>query len=218
MANCSENLYVIRYTDVAKGTISVVKSSLVTDVVDITLVGKTRKEYGEVFNENILHLLEGFAAPEASSDVTGNTPDLTMTFADLLANPAIGQRWFNSTRNRSQFFDGDGWVAMSNNSDVAAISGVIYTGTQLPRPMSADGYLYPYSECIWSVSPYGFYVDEILYLTFGEIDYMTCKTDATGLVTVEFTFVGNATVFGGLANFMIVGIKGNANLGTIDTP
>lgn len=216
MANCSENLYVIRYTDVAKGTISIVKSSLVTDVVDITLVGKTRKEYGEVFNDNILHLLEGFSCPEDATDVDGNTPDATVAFAELLTvRPVIGQRWYNSTRKRSHFYDGDGWVAMTNTKDVIGISGIMQSGNFLPNPVDVNGTPVPYSECIWSVSPYGFYVDEFLYFTYGEIEYMKCYATALGQVFMEFRFVGSASVHQGLVNYTIIALKGNTNIGTI---
>lgn len=215
MANCSENLYVIRYTDVAKGTISIVKSSLVTNVVDITLVGKTRKEYGEVFNENILHLLEGFSCPEASSDATGNTPDATIAFAELLTvRPVIGQRWYNSTRKRTHFYNGDNWVAMTNTTDVIGISGVIQSGSYLPHPLDG-GTPVPYSQCIWSVSPYGFVTGTSPSYTFGEIEYMKCYATALGQVIMEFRFIGESTVRQGKANYTIIGLKGNTNIGTI---
>ena len=59
MINCSDNTYYIYYTDASSGAIAIpiAKSSLIQDI-DVTLVGKTRLEYGEVFNENMLHLLE----------------------------------------------------------------------------------------------------------------------------------------------------------------
>lgn len=58
MANCSDNSYVIYYTNLDQGTIQIQKSALITDELDIALIGKTRLEYGEIFNENLLHVLE----------------------------------------------------------------------------------------------------------------------------------------------------------------
>lgn len=48
MINCSDNTYVIFYTDTASGAISIPKSALDQETLDIALVGKTRLEYGEM--------------------------------------------------------------------------------------------------------------------------------------------------------------------------
>lgn len=207
--NCSDNIYVIKYTDPAKGTITVTKSSLVTNLLDITLVGKTRREYGEVFNENILHLLEGFACPENLS--TPGIPDYTIAFGELLQRPSIGQRWYNSTQKRTTIYNGSVFVPLSLDSDVAGVSGVIASGHYLPLPVGVDGRIFTYQECSWCVSPFSF----IDGSTYGEIEYMNCTTTSGGLVTAQYRFVGESSLRNGLANYMIIGLKGNNNLGAL---
>ena len=95
MINCSDNTYYIYYTDASTGAIAIpiAKSSLDQTTIDIALVGKTRLEYGGIFNENLLHLLESFASESADR----LTPDQTKTYLQLLDNPVVGQFWYNKT-------------------------------------------------------------------------------------------------------------------------
>ena len=50
MANCSDNTYFIYYTDEAKGSIAIPRGALIQDKLDIALIGKNRKKYGQFFN------------------------------------------------------------------------------------------------------------------------------------------------------------------------
>lgn len=63
------------------GTVDAAKTSL-------TLVGKNYPGYGEIFNENIVHLLDNFAAP---------TPP---------RNPLTGQIWYNTSTNKLNVYNG----------------------------------------------------------------------------------------------------------------
>lgn len=211
MANCADNVYVIKYTDTAKGTITITKSSLVTNLIDIALVGKSRLDYGEAFNENVLHLLENFSAPELSGS-PGN-PDTSVTFGTLLTNPVQGQKWWNSTVKRLFVFSDGVWLAQARGSDVAGNWGTISNGGFIPRPVGSDGYVFPYNECSFVVSPHSY------TSTAGssnlpsdiEVDYMRCFVEANGKVTMEFRYRGESSLRSGYANYQIIGIRGEAN-------
>ena len=213
MANCSDNVYVIKYTDKSKGTITITKSSLVTDLVDIALVGKTRLDYGEVFNENILHLLENFACPSQIGNP--DAPDTVTAFGTILSNPIDGQKWFNSTSLRLYVYNGteEIWVPYANQTDVAGNSGIIAHGSYLPRPVAMNGYVFPYSECSFVVSQHSSRsVAEDGYLPVNtEIDYLRCFVGSDGLVTVQFRYRGESAIRAGYANYQIIGIRGEAN-------
>lgn len=209
MANCSDNTYVIRYTDSQKGTISIGKSALITDELDIALVGKTRLEYGQIFNENVLHLLEKFACPEDA--INRGTPDFDVAYGELLERPIEGQIWYNSTQNRPYVYDGVNWLPLGTLDDVGGNHGVIAHGLPLPRPVSpVTGYEFTYAECSWTVSPFN---------TEGEVDYMRCLSDpATSVVTMEYRVAGEADLQPGYVNYQIIGIRGNNNLGIVQNP
>lgn len=207
MANCSDNTYILKHTDSNKENIIVAKSALITDEFDIALIGKTRLEYGEIFNENVLHLLENFACPEDAGD-PGN-PDTAVAFGLLLENPTEGQLWYNSTNERPYFYDGTNWVPLTRYDDVAGNYGVIADGGTLPQPTNNSGYVFPFEECSWVVSPFHY---------SGEIDFMECFTDDQGNVTMKYRITGSGTLTSGLANYQIIGIKDNTSIGTPPTP
>lgn len=213
MANCSDNVYVIKYTDKSKGTITITKSSLVTNLVDIALVGKSRLDYGEVFNENILHLLENFACPSLSGDA--DAPDTTVAFGTLLSNPVDGQKWFNSTNKRLYIYNANTalWVPQAKQSDVAGNSGIIAHGGYLPRPVGSDGYVFPYEECNFVVSQHSSrsVATDGYMPSDSEIDYMRCYVSADGQVTMQFRYRGESSLRNGYANYQIIGIRGETN-------
>lgn len=205
---CNDNTYVIYYTDSRKGTIQIPKRSIISNVLDITFVGKNRLNYGEAFDENMLHLLEHFAAPESATNP--NNPDTDVTFGTLLENPTEGQMWYNITRKRLYVLNNVGiWLPLSNNDDFGGNSGVILNGQQIPLPISTiTGQAFTYAECSWNVSPFYFP---------NQIDYMECFTNSTGVVTARYKLHGSGTLTPGYANYQIFGIKGNINQG-FNTP
>ena len=212
MANCSDNVYVIKYTDKSKGTITITKSSLVTNLVDIALVGKSRLDYGEIFNENMLHLLENFACPARSNNI--DAPDTDIAFGNLLSSPVNGQKWFNSTNERLYIYNlnQELWIPLANSNDVAGNSGVIAHGEFLPRPVGRDGYVFPYSECNFVVSQHsGASSGDSSAPPSTEFDYVRCFVSANGQVTMQFRYVGESTLRNGYANYQIIGIRGESN-------
>jgi hypothetical protein len=205
---CQDSSYQIRKTDKNQNPITVLRKQLDTDSLDIVLIGKRREEYGEVFNENALFILENFASPEDPSD-PGN-PDTSNTTNTVLSRPTAGQFWYNSTNQRIYFYTGIAWKPLQQIGDVAGNSGTIADGEQIPRPVSSlTGYVFPYSECSWVVSPSGY---------DNGIDYMQCYTDAQANVTFKYQELGSETLKSGIVNYQIIGIRGNNNLGDQTTP
>jgi len=203
---CFDQTYVIQYTDASKGTISIPRKAFINDEVDITLVGKDRIEYGEEFDENLLHLLENFACPElVGSNPIEPDPDFSLD--TLLENPIEGQTWYNSTKERHYVYDGAMWVPLGTNDDVGGNRGVILSGMALPKPVSpVTGYEFDYPECSWNVSP--FYIP-------GEVDFLECFTDSNAVVNMRYRLTSGATIYDGYANYQIIGIRDNNNQGDV---
>lgn len=135
-------------------------------------------------------------------------PDLSQTTDTLLSNPTNGQFWFNKT-NRHMYIWSDGqWVPITNRVDYAANWGQISHGQTLPNPVSSDGYVFPYDECIWSVSP----------AVLGNFDTFICFADLQGLVTSQYRVLGSTNFVDSIANYIIIGIRGNRNKGVTIAP
>ncbi len=69
----------------------VVEDGTIDSTFDIKLIGKNYAGYGEVQNENFVHLLENFAGGSAPSKKT------------------TGQIWFDSSVSKLKFYDGANW-------------------------------------------------------------------------------------------------------------
>lgn len=72
-------------------TLATVEDGTINQVTDLKLVGKNYAGYGEIQNENFVHLLENFSG-------TSSPP-----------RPLSGQIWFNSATSKLQFYDGSKW-------------------------------------------------------------------------------------------------------------
>jgi hypothetical protein len=68
-------------------TLTVVEDGTIDSTLDIKLIGKNYAGYGEVQNENFLHLLENFSGDSAPP------------------RPTSGQLWFDSDKNKLKFYD-----------------------------------------------------------------------------------------------------------------
>lgn len=187
--------YNVKYTDTAKTPIVLVPKDINSDL-DVTLFGRTRLRYGREMNENLLHLLEHFSCSEDPENI-GN-PDLSVSIDSLLENPVEGQLWLNSTQQRPFFWDGTEWVPLSLSGDYAANSGVILHGEYIPRPVSQDGYIFPYSECKIIVSPANVPVRATL---------VWCYANSSGRVTMLYRDGISPSSVPGCANYFIFGIK-----------
>ena len=200
--------YNVKFTDKNKLPIEIAEDAINIDN-DVTLFGRKKLEYGEDLNANLLHILENFASQEDSENPGNPDTTATSTIADtakkLLTTPVQGQLWWNKTQNCMFSWDGTEWVAMSMKGDIAVNWGTLCDGEQIPKPVSASGYIFDYSECVWIVSP---------KFTSGNFEYVLCYTDENAVVTMQYGIEGGATRQG-VASFMIVGLKGNFNLGSI---
>jgi hypothetical protein len=78
-------------TSVADGTID-------TAATDIKLVGKNFTGYGEIINENYVHMLENFASTTAPT------------------TPMVGQIWWNTTLGTLTVYDGTQFKAVSSST------------------------------------------------------------------------------------------------------
>jgi len=209
--------YSIKFTDVNVTPIIINQGDLNVDATSVALFGRINLEYGDLLNENLLHLLEHFTCPEDPEDP--NTPDLTVALYNTLENPTVGGIWFNSTQKSPFIWDGTEWQPLGSTADYGANSGQIYHGQQLPLPVSASGYEFSYNECVWVVSPSG--IDLTGELNPG-FSYMVCTTDANGVV--NHTYSVNVTngpptpPVLGIANYIIIGIRSNVNIGEYIPP
>lgn len=196
--------YQVYYTTEDKTPIIVPRSSVVATSGDIVYIGKNRLEYGEVFNENVLHLLEHYAAPEDPNKA--GFPLLSGVIAPLLSKPTVGQIWYNKTKGSPAVWNGISWIGFEQNDTVSGNSGVVLHGQQLPRPVSVDGYTYDYSECSWVVSPFGFSEPE-------RIIFLSCYTDSQARVNMQYRRAGNPALINGYATYQIIGIRDTKNHG-----
>ncbi len=107
---------------VADGTID-------TDATNLKLVGKNFTGYGEILNENYVHMLENF------SNTTAPTSPLT------------GQIWWNSDVGVLNVYDGTQFKAVSSSTvDVAEPTGAVEGDLWWN---SADDQLYVYNGTVW---------------------------------------------------------------------
>lgn len=196
--------YNVKYTNNNKPDIVVPSESERADALSVNLFGRAFLEYGEQLNESLLKLLENCACPEFESNP--GRPDLTK--GERLSNPVEGQLWFNTTQKLFFYWNLDDWIPLSTRSDVAANWGEIAHGESLPRPVNLiNNYEYPYSQCIWMVSP---------QTVPSRFNYYVCTTDGNAVVTMLYRTVGDLVPTAGVANYLIIGIKNNSNAGTID--
>lgn len=199
--------YNVRYTDNQKTPIQVDEAQMTVGVAPIPQFGRAFLEYGEQLNKVMLNLLERFACPE--SGLTPGTPDLAIATSDTLQTPTEGQLWLNTTTGTLFVYDGAQWIPLYKKSDLAANWGVIGDGGQLPRPVASDGYVFPYSECIWSVAP---------HQINSTLNMMTVFTDGEANVTAKYRQSSDSEVVSTYVNYLIIGIRGNQNQGTIVPP
>ena len=93
-------------------TIAVVEDGTIDSTLDIKLIGKNYAGYGEVQNENFVHLLENFAG--------GSAPP----------RPVGGQIWYDTTTKKIKFYDAASarWRTAGGAESVAGPTGPIGLG------------------------------------------------------------------------------------------
>lgn len=113
---------------------------------NLTLIGSGSLRYGEDHNENFLHLLENFAAPEktttGSPAVGTGEPDWPEHMDP--AKAVKGQLWYNSTRGQIMVYDGSAWsvstkiLAQTSEPDTAE-TGDMWYDTSINELMVYNG-------------------------------------------------------------------------------
>lgn len=81
-------------TEIVAGGLS--DGAVDTSATSLTLIGKNYAGYGEILNENLVHLLENFASP--NSGAASGPP-----------NPLAGQLWWDTTNNILRVYSGTSW-------------------------------------------------------------------------------------------------------------
>src|SRR6185312_14286362 len=194
----TNSTYEINFTDNDPAKTITIQEENIDTSTDLVLFGRKRLQYGSDMNQNLLSLLENFACPENPNNP--GTPNLTRSNGKL-ADPLIGQFWYNETTKLPYVFTTAGWISLLSSSSIASVWGIITHGQQIPQPVGDDGYVFSYAECVWIVSP--FTID-------GEIFNYTIDTSSTGVVTAQLN--GGSSL---VVNYLIVGIKHNLNAGTL---
>lgn len=211
MTQCGNLSYTIRRTEKDnpdKPDIVIDKGDINQDTA-ITILGKRRREYGEKFNENILHLLENFSCPASNPNdqIFEQVPDTSATNnPTAFESPLEGQLWNNKSINRIYYWGQINsqyrWVPLGQINDIAGNSGQLQDGEALPKPVSQiSGEDFNYDECSWNVSP-AFYPDDI--------DYMVCRTTEDGndiKLEMKYRLPGSSEMISGIANYQIIGVK-----------
>jgi len=90
--------------------LTIVPDRQVDTTTSLRLLGKNYTSYGEIMAENLVQMLEHFAAPVAP------------------ANPMYGQLWFKTTENIVYIFTTEGWAPLGGWQTIGGIDTGFETG------------------------------------------------------------------------------------------
>jgi len=93
-----------------------VEDGTVTQTLDVKLIGKNYAGYGEIQNENFIHLMENFAGAQSP------------------VNAISGQLWFDSVNKRLKFYTGDQIAGVK----IWKSAGGVEYGTEPPNASQGD--------------------------------------------------------------------------------
>lgn len=210
--------YLLYKTD--KNQLPIIVNRLVEDneQLDITLIGNRVKEYGESFHNNLLSLLENFSCPALNplDPITKQTPDTDNTTDNRLSKPTEGQLWHNNSVNKiyvyeiTNVFDNIGkWTPLTGLDEVAGNYGQLESGQSIPQP-EFNGYVFPYEECSWVVSPFN-YLSEIEEMECGTNETLDGDTITNVEVYCRVKHLGQSTWTYYPVNYQIMGIRENSS-------
>lgn len=205
--------YEVKFTNINTSPVTVVEGEVDSTTLDLALFGRINLEYGELLNENLLHLLENFSCKSAGTQP--NAPDTGYAYASVLNNPTEGQFWFDTTNQKLHVWGWDDtvsdyiWKEIPSSADLGANWGTIGDGEYMPLPVSQTGYVFAYEECIWAVAP---------ATSDTQSTAMNCLTTPDGKVTMQYNVDGATFPRPGIANYLIIGIRGNVPNPTAGLP
>ncbi len=179
--------YSILYTSKDRRRLLIQRKRFVDDALDLVLIGKRKVEYGEVFNTNVLRLLENFAAP---SDDSGN-PDALVLTENVLVRPTRGQFWYDSRLKTLKFFNDSKWSPLKSYNDLSGVSGTVSDGERIPLPVGVGDY----SRCAMTVSPY-------FYQNSQNMRSHLVYVNQDGVVTAKYR--SQTGIISGAANYIIM--------------
>ncbi len=194
-------------TEIVAGGLS--DGSVDTSATSLTLIGKNYAGYGEILNENLVHLLENFASP--NSGANPGPP-----------NPLAGQLWWDTTNNILRVYSGTSWKISTGATsapfssppgDLSALGGDLWFD-------STNQQLKIYSGAAWIT------VGPVATPTTGDTGaFPSVMTDILGgshIVTqiriagVPYVIISKDTFPSALAGFSTV--KAGINFSTIASP
>ncbi len=111
--------FTIKYTSTGSSggkTSFSINPGAVDTTTSLLLPGDGKTNYGEFFNENLVHMLENFA---------GTTSPI---------NPTSGQLWYNPTSTSISVYNGSNWLTLASNQ-YTSVNFVHKTGDTLTGPL-----------------------------------------------------------------------------------
>lgn len=110
--------YIVRRTN---GTtlVEIADQTVDTTSTSLSLIGRGAPKYGQAIAEDLVHLLENFAAPTAPT------------------NPMVGQQWYDTTNNVMKVYNGTAWK-LDSASDGVGDTGTLPGGPTLGGNTGGD--------------------------------------------------------------------------------
>ena len=172
--------YSIDYSDSTKTAI-VVNDGTVDTSTSVGLLGKNYTRFGEIFNENILHLLENFA--------NGTAP----------SNPTEGQLWYDTNVSILKLYDNGVWYQIGSPAGT--------TQVQIRRRQDTLGVYHKTIEHIVDANIVTIMTDDTTAWTPHATEYLE---DGVTALSTQFPTIQAGTTMNNTTNYKFRGIATSA--------
>ena len=172
--------YSIDYSDSTKTAI-VVNDGTVDTSTSLGLLGKNYTRFGEIFNENILHLLENFS--------NGTPP----------SNPTEGQLWYDNNASALKIYDNGVWYQIGSPAGT--------TRFETRRRQDTGGVYHKTIECIVDNAILWISVDETVPWTPHATEYLE---DGVTALSTQFPTIAAGIQMNNTTNYKFRGIATSA--------